>query len=130
MAQYLSVVLLLPLFLSSPPMCMHTCFVCVRVILGLELRSYASSQSTSLFFFFLKLGTQTICLELALNHDPPDLCLCVDKITAVSHQHLALAFFFFLTEVNFISKLLIKPNSLKCGINESCKGLSIANCSL
>jgi hypothetical protein len=47
------------------------------VVLEFELRTYTLSHSTSPFcnFFFQDRVSRTIYQGLALNHDPPDLCL-------------------------------------------------------
>jgi hypothetical protein len=52
-------------------------FLCVCVVLGFELRPYTLSHSTSPFFVkgFLRSGLANYLPGLALNLDPPDLCL-------------------------------------------------------
>jgi hypothetical protein len=48
------------------------------MVLGFELRAYTLSHSTALFFFlmgFSRLGLENYLPGLALNCDPPDLCL-------------------------------------------------------
>jgi hypothetical protein len=48
------------------------------VVLGLELRAFTLSHSTSPFFLwrvFSRQGLTNYLPRLALNHDPPDLCL-------------------------------------------------------
>jgi hypothetical protein len=45
--------------------------------------------------FFQDRVLRTVCVGLALNHKPPDLCL-LPKITGVSHWHLASDFVLFL----------------------------------
>jgi hypothetical protein len=55
-------------------------FFLVLVVLGLELRAFTSSHSTSpspfsCDEFFQDKVLQTILPGLASNHDPPDLCL-------------------------------------------------------
>jgi hypothetical protein len=46
-------------------------------VLGLELRAFAFSHSTSPIFVmgFPRQGLENYLPGLALNHDPPDLCL-------------------------------------------------------
>jgi hypothetical protein len=63
-------------------------------VLRLELKASTLSHSTSPFFFiiFLKYGLTNYLPGLALNHDPPDLCL---EITNMSHWHQDLFFFLF-----------------------------------
>jgi hypothetical protein len=50
----------------------------VFAVLGFELRAYTLRHSTSLFVYvmgFFKVGSCELFAQLALNHDPPDLCL-------------------------------------------------------
>jgi hypothetical protein len=52
-------------------------FFCMCVVLGFEPRVYTLSHSTSLFCegYFLRQGLKNYLPGLALNLDPPDLCL-------------------------------------------------------
>jgi hypothetical protein len=47
------------------------------VVLGLELRAYTLSHSTSPFFLkgIFEIGSLNYLPRLALNSNPPDLCL-------------------------------------------------------
>jgi hypothetical protein len=47
------------------------------VVLGLELRSFTLSHPTSPIFVMgiFKIGYMSYLPKLALNHNPPDLCL-------------------------------------------------------
>jgi hypothetical protein len=49
----------------------------IFAVLGLELRAFTLSHSTSPIFVkgFLRQGLENYLLWLASNHDPPDLCL-------------------------------------------------------
>jgi hypothetical protein len=61
------------------------------VVLGFELRAYTLSHYTSPFLlsFFLRQGLTNYLPRLALNHDPPGLCLLSSyRMTGVSHQRL------------------------------------------
>jgi hypothetical protein len=58
---------------------------------GLHLESLRPSFLWS-FFFFLRWGLTNYFPRLALNHDPPDLCLWVATITGMSHWHPAQSF--------------------------------------
>jgi hypothetical protein len=53
----------------------------VFAILGLELKAYSLSHSPALFCegFFWDRISQIICPGLALNCDPPDICLLSNK---------------------------------------------------
>jgi hypothetical protein len=53
------------------------CFVFCFAVLGLELRAYTLSHSTSPFFTvgFFEIGSLKLFAWADLNLDPPDLCL-------------------------------------------------------
>jgi hypothetical protein len=60
------------------PLCQHhTVLITALVVYIFELRAYTLSYSTSPFFVlgFFKIGAHELFAGLALNHDPPDLCL-------------------------------------------------------
>jgi hypothetical protein len=52
-------------------------FLCVHAELGLKLRAFLFSHSTSPIFVkgFSRQGLENYLPELASNHDPPDHCL-------------------------------------------------------
>jgi hypothetical protein len=48
------------------------------VVLGFELKAYTLNHSTSFFVCVMgvfKIESRILFAQLALNHDPPDLCL-------------------------------------------------------
>jgi hypothetical protein len=54
------------------------CVLYLFAVLGFEPRAYTLNHSASSFFvmgFVQDRVSQSICLGLALNHHPPDLCL-------------------------------------------------------
>jgi hypothetical protein len=57
------------------------------VVLGLELRGFTLSHSTSPIFVkgFSRSVLANYLPRLASNHNPPDLCLLSSKIVDVSH---------------------------------------------
>jgi hypothetical protein len=64
--------------------------------MGFELRAYTLSHSIGPFFVkgFFDIGSRKLP-GLALNDDPPDLCLLKSGITGVSHWRLAIFTFLF-----------------------------------
>jgi hypothetical protein len=61
------------------------------VVLGLELRAFTLSHSTSPVFVkgFLRWGLLNYLPGLALYSDPPDLCLLSSQDYRCEHQHPA-----------------------------------------
>jgi hypothetical protein len=79
-------------FMVLMPLCRHIyMYLCVCVLLQLELRACILSHSTSPFFVmgFFEIGSQTICLGWLQTVIFLICASLVARITGVSHWHQA-----------------------------------------